>query len=693
MQTSFVKRNMILFAIGWTIMVTAAMSVYLWLDHQYTIDREKVRAQTLLERDLLYRSWGVSKGGIYIKVSDKHQPNPHLAFLPNRDVFLPDGTMLTLTTPSNITQQAFEISNQAGETLSKITALKVFNPSNVPDMWERNAIKQFKQGVKEVFGVDKLHGKSYIRTMRPFVAGKKCIKCHSAQGYNVGQIRGGLSISIPLDPVLAESRQTTYMVTAMFFGLWCMGMVGISLQCRKLKRQTELAVEHERQRDHAETSLYYMTNYDARTNLPNRVLFEERTQSIISQDSNLPQDSNQGNWLTVVMLEMKNFRQLQEMSAESVSDTYLKICAERIASHIHSDDVIARIDENRLIFTLGHHEEQFGICHVFKDILEGLSEPVQLPAGEIFPVAFLGAAFYPNDANDISSLVKMSGAALDRSLEKGEGGFEMYSEMMQSEAVDRISMENSLRKALQDDLFVLHYQPQVDAVTGEVTGAEALLRMQDEKGQLVPPDEFIPVAEESGLIIPIGEWVLRTACIQAVRLQKQTGIKLQMGVNVSARQFSDPALTELVQSILTQTGLAPECLEIEITESTFIGDIDKTIETLTDLKILGVNIALDDFGTGYSSLSYLNRFPIDRLKIDRSFVADIAENEDDRLLVGLIVEMGRKLGLNVIAEGVEDDIQKHLLIGMGCHAMQGFFFGRPLSFEDFCTLFEGLHSH
>ena len=673
-------------------MVAAAMSAYLWLDYQHTIDRVKVRAQTLLERDLLYRSWGVSKGGIYIKVSENHQPNPHLAFLPNRDINLPDGNMLTLITPSNITHEAFELSNQAGETLSKITALKVVNPSNSADAWERDAINQFKQGAKEVSAVDNLHGKQYVRTMRPFVVGKKCVKCHSAQGYDVGQIRGGLSISIPLDPVLAESRQTTYMVIAMFFGLWCMGMVGISLQFRKLKRQTELALEHEQHRDHAETNLYYMTNYDSRTNLPNRVMFEKRMQSIVSQDSNpsqgssLPQDSNQGNWLTVVTLEMKNFRQLQEISSENVGAAYLKICAERIADHVHPEDVIARLDENRLIFTLGHHEEQLGACHVYKDIQESLCEPVQLSSGEVFPVAFMGAAFYPNDASDIASLIKMSGAALDRSLEKGEGGFEMYSEIMQSEVVDRISMENNLRKALQNDLFVLHFQPQIDAVTGEMTGVEALLRMQGENGQLVPPDKFIPVAEESGLIIPIGEWVLRTACMQVVRMQKQTGLALQIGVNVSARQFRDPALPELVEKILTETGLAPGCLEIEITESTFIGDIDKTIETLTDLKIRGVQIALDDFGTGYSSLSYLNKFPIDRLKIDRSFVADISDNKDDRLLVGLIVEMGRKLGLNVIAEGVEDDIQKHLLIGMGCHVMQGFLFARPLAFDDFCDL-------
>jgi EAL domain-containing protein (putative c-di-GMP-specific phosphodiesterase class I) len=209
----------------------------------------------------------------------------------------------------------------------------------------------------------------------------------------------------------------------------------------------------------------------------------------------------------------------------------------------------------------------------------------------------------------------------------------------------------------------------------------------------VPPDEFIPVAEENGLILPIGEWVLQAASIHAVQLKQRFGRVIPVGVNVSAKQFQDPDFVDIVDEVLAIDGMMPEMLEIEITEGTFIEDIGRTIEILTDLKVRNLQIAIDDFGTGYSSLSYLTRFPVDRLKIDRSFITDIVSNEDDRALVGLITEMGRKLGLNVIAEGVEEDIQKHLLIGMGCHAIQGFLFSRALPYEDFCTWAESQNSN
>jgi EAL domain-containing protein (putative c-di-GMP-specific phosphodiesterase class I) len=211
------------------------------------------------------------------------------------------------------------------------------------------------------------------------------------------------------------------------------------------------------------------------------------------------------------------------------------------------------------------------------------------------------------------------------------------------------------------------------------------LRWQHPERGFISPAEFIPIAEENGLILPIGEWVLQTAALQAVRLHQRFKRIIPIGVNVSAKQFQSVDFVDIIDQILTIDGMNPEMLEIEITEGTFIEDIDLTIEILTDLKMRGLEIAIDDFGTGYSSLSYLNKFPIDRLKVDRSFVAEIAANEEDRLLVSLVVEMGRKLGLNVIAEGVEDETQRSLLVAMGCHAIQGFLFSRPLGFDAFCA--------
>jgi EAL domain-containing protein (putative c-di-GMP-specific phosphodiesterase class I) len=272
----------------------------------------------------------------------------------------------------------------------------------------------------------------------------------------------------------------------------------------------------------------------------------------------------------------------------------------------------------------------------------------------------------------------MATAALEGSMVRPESGFKMYSQALQADAMEYMAIETGLREALQKDQLKLNFQPQIDAVTGQVIGAEALLRWTADSGLVVSPAKFIPVAEESGLILPIGSWVMETACRYAVSWYHDTGSYLPVGVNVSAKQFGDPDFVDHIDRVLTETGLPPEFLEIEITEGTFIEDPQKTVEILTDLKVRGLRIALDDFGTGYSSLSYLKKFPIDRLKVDRSFVMDIADDEDDKAIVSLISDISRNLGMEVIAEGVEDTRQREVLMSMGCSAMQGFYYSKPL---------------
>jgi len=266
----------------------------------------------------------------------------------------------------------------------------------------------------------------------------------------------------------------------------------------------------------------------------------------------------------------------------------------------------------------------------------------------------------------------------------------LYCQSLQTVAKNRLDLENALRLALTENGFEVYLQPQVESNSGKLVGAEALLRWNRDGHGFVSPQEFIPVAEESGLILPIGEWVMQKAVMHALRLKQRFGRCIPVGVNVSAKQFQAPSFIDIVDQVLSIEGASPDMLEIEITESTFIEDVGKTIEILTDLKARGLQIAIDDFGTGYPSLSYLNKFPVDRLKIDRSFIMNIMDNEEDRILISLVTELGRKLGLNVIAEGVEDDFQENLLIGMGCHAMQGYLFGRPVPFDEFCNMYKSM---
>ncbi|MDH3998400.1 MAG: bifunctional diguanylate cyclase/phosphodiesterase, partial [Desulfuromonadales bacterium] len=424
------------------------------------------------------------------------------------------------------------------------------------------------------------------------------------------------------------------------------------------------------------------SNYDQRTSLPNRFYFTERLESVISVNDEVK------SWVAVVSFAAANFSRFIETAGEGAGDKFLRICAERISGLVHVEDVIARLDEGRLVFSLAYHQKPFGGSYVLRDLIELLKEPFHFEDEEFYPVPCMGVAFYPNDSENVPSLIKMSTAALERSLERGEGGFELYSESLQAAARKRLTLENKLRQALSKDQFSLHYQPQIDVSSGETVGMEALLRWCDDDGTPIPPDAFIPVAEETGLILPIGEWVLRTACHQTAQWREKLGRDIRIGVNVSARQFCDPFLSELVEDALNSSGLPAECLEIEITEGTFMQDIDRTIEILTDLKVRGVKIAIDDFGTGYSSLNYLKKFPIDRLKIDRSFVTDIARSDDDRIIVSMITGIAKKMSLEVIAEGVEDAEQLAILVDMNCRMVQGYYFSRPLSVETFLAFAE-----
>ena len=684
MNITFLKRYVLLIGIVWSLACAVTLISHLRDDYQQTVRRVQTRARTMLERDILYRDWVASHGGVYVPVSETSLPNPYLEFLPERDIETVDGHQLTLVNPSYMTHLAFEQDNRLGETISKITSIKYLNPDNAPDPWERSALLRLEEGAELVSDVVDIDGQSYVRVLRPFYVEAACLKCHVDQGYHNGDIRGGLSISIPLDSFLSGHWQHNLVSVGLFSLLWFVGLVGVVLLGRKLYAQTGKALESERQLDHAEMSLNFLSNYDRRTNLPNRFKFEEQLQELF------PLVESIGDVVAVTILEVRNYKQIADNFDHHVGDVLFKTMAERLAALLSPDDSIARFGEDRLLFSCRCSDEQLFAQQLLLQLHAEVSKPLKFEGHDFFPVVCMGVAFYPSDDGDARRLVQKSVSALTFSLERKQSGVTLYSQSLQDEAKNRFEIESGLRRALAENSFELYLQPQVDAESGALIGAEALLRWQQKDRGYVSPAEFIPIAEDNGLILPIGEWVLQTASIQAVQLKERFGKIIPVGVNVSDKQFQDPSFVDIIDEVLAIDGMLPEMLEIEITEGTFIEDIDRTIEVLTDLKVRGLQIAIDDFGTGYSSLSYLNRFPVDRLKIDRSFVIDIASNQDDRLLVSLIIDMGRKLGLNVIAEGVEDNVQKHLLIGMGCHAIQGFLFSRPLPFEKFCTWVEGV---
>jgi EAL domain-containing protein (putative c-di-GMP-specific phosphodiesterase class I) len=305
---------------------------------------------------------------------------------------------------------------------------------------------------------------------------------------------------------------------------------------------------------------------------------------------------------------------------------------------------------------------------------------------EVRTTASIGICMYPADAGDEQALMKNADIAMYRAKEDGKNNYKFYSEEMNIHSFEKLALETSLRRGLERNEFLLHYQAKLDLHTGIITGVEALVRWQHPDLGMVPPAQFIPLAEETGLIVPIGKWVLNTACEQVLAWQRQGLPPMRMAVNLSARQFADDNLVEDIEAALRKTGIAPELLELELTESMVIQNTERAGRVLADIKRLGVRLAIDDFGVGYSSLSHLKRFPIDTLKVDRSFIRDIPQDSEDKAITEAIIAMGKSLSLTVVAEGVETLAQQEFLREHACDEMQGFYFSKPIAPDQFAEL-------
>ena len=432
----------------------------------------------------------------------------------------------------------------------------------------------------------------------------------------------------------------------------------------------------------AEIAIQQLTNYDSLTGLPNRMLLEDRLNQAIARAH------REEYCLGVMFLDLDQFKQVNDTLGHTYGDYLLKLVSRRLEHCLRKSDTVARLggDDFIIILTGVRHCEH--ISQVARKILDVLSEPLQLDEHEIFTTASIGIAIYPVDGDAPHLLLKNADIAMYQAKEQGRNAFQFFSREMNYKAEERLLLDNSLRRALERQEFFVLYQPQMNLLTGELIGMEALVRWQHPEMGLVTPDKFIPLAEDSGLIIPIGEWVLKTACRQNKAWHDMGFGPLRVAVNLSGRQFKQERLVESVATILNETGLAPSLLELEITESIIMRNAEETIVTLRRLKEMGISLAIDDFGTGYSSLSYLKHFPIDRLKIDRSFVLDITNDPDDAAIAEAIISMAHSLKLKVTAEGVEQQEQLLFLAQRNCDEMQGYLVSRPISAEEFTILLQ-----
>jgi diguanylate cyclase (GGDEF)-like protein len=420
-----------------------------------------------------------------------------------------------------------------------------------------------------------------------------------------------------------------------------------------------------------ESKLAYQATHDALTDLPNRALYNDRLVQALAHAA------RQGHILAVLFFDLDRFKYINDTLGHDIGDELLKAVAERLKSNLRQEDTLARVggDEFTLILPALHHVD--GAAVVAQNILKALERPFSVSGQELFVSSSIGITFYPFDNNEASVLSKNADTAMYAAKSRGGNNYQFYSEHMNEKASKRLEMERQLRYALERGELLLHYQPQVEASRMRIVGVEALLRWQHPELGLVPPAEFIPLAEETGLIIPISEWVMRTACIQGVAWL-ESGLAVSVGVNLSARQFTQPNLFETIRAILEETGFPPHLLDLELTESVVMQQGSETIAILHQLRQLGVTLSLDDFGTGYSSLSYLQQFPIDTLKIDRSFVQNITGKAGDGTLAAAIIAMAHSLRMKVIGEGVESAEQLAFLRARQCQMIQGYYFSKPL---------------
>ena len=434
------------------------------------------------------------------------------------------------------------------------------------------------------------------------------------------------------------------------------------------------------ERKRAEQQIEYQAYHDALTGLANRRLFQEHLTLALA----LAQ--RRDGLLAVLFLDLDAFKIINDSLGHSIGDSLLRVVAMRLKTHVREGDVVARVGGDEFTVVLQELKKKEDIPAIAQKILRAIADPVDVDGHRLYITASIGIAVFPDDGSDAETLLKNADNAMYRAKSEGRNTYEMSTEEMSRSMQERLTLESGLHQAMERNEFEVFYQPQIDIQSMKIVGMEALLRWRHPDRGLILPGSFLSVAEERGHIVLIGDWVLRTACLQAKMFRDAGFPSFRVAVNLSARQFREQTLVDSIESALRQSGLDPHCLELEITESVAMENVDLTQKQLTRLRRAGITIAIDDFGMGHSSLSYLKRFPIDALKIDRNFVEDLPERIEDAAIVRSVIELAQGLNLRVVAEGVETKQQLDFLRAQNCREVQGFYFGFPVPPAEFQKL-------
>jgi diguanylate cyclase (GGDEF)-like protein len=434
----------------------------------------------------------------------------------------------------------------------------------------------------------------------------------------------------------------------------------------------QIQAARQRERVEHEAKLAYQTYYDSLTGLPNRVSFLERLDEAISRAK------REKKFISIMFVGIDRFKLVNDSLGHAAGDAVLCEVRNRLQGVIRESDLLFRLaGDGFMVLTESTHSPE-GLAHLAQRVLDVVSEPLVINEHNIAVTASAGISLFPRDGGDVEKLLSNADAAKNIAKQSGGNQYQFYTSEMNAEAMKRLAYESALQRALAKNEFVLHYQPRVSNISGEIVGMEALLRWQRETGELVPPFEFIPILEERDLIVEVGAWVLRTALLQVKDWLEQGYPPVRVSVNVSSRQFRNEHFVDSVRDIIKEVGIGADYLELELTESLLVDNTRDAIDVMQRLKDLGIKLSIDDFGTGYSSLSYLKLLPIDFLKIDRSFITDVTSNEKDAAIVSTITTLASELKIGVVAEGIETQGQWELLKTKHCHELQGYFFSKPI---------------
>ncbi|MDB5762137.1 MAG: hypothetical protein JWQ21_1132 [Herminiimonas sp.] len=545
---------------------------------------------------------------------------------------------------------------------------------------------------KPIWRFEQQNEKKVLRYLRADAASQmSCVACHNAyekrpeiialrnaSGIPLGkqwrqhQLLGALSITIPLDKVEYVAAEQIHETTILIFVTLLASLLAISWFIYKLAKQESSLRNTVDQLVNSEQHMLHLATHDALTGLPNRNLLQDRIQQALIQARRNKSRS------AVLFVDLDRFKTINDSLGHEVGDLLLKEVAARLVSGVRSEDTVARQGGDEFIILLPDilHAQSAGI--VAQTLLADLMAPYQINGKQLRTSASIGIAVFPDDGEDVETLLKNSDTAMYHAKMAGRNNCQFFAPAMNQQAEEKHSLGTDLHHALERNELLLHFQPIVDINSGKIAGMEALLRWQHPEQGMIPPLKFIPLAEETGLIVPIGEWVLRSACKHLKEWQDQDYDVCRVAINLSSIQFRQKNLVETIARILDETGADPHLIELEITESLLMKNTDEVVETLRKLSDMGLEISIDDFGTGYSSLNYLKRFPIDTLKIDRSFVTDIASDPDDATIVRAIIALAHSLHMKVIAEGVEDAAQLEFLREHACDEYQGYYFSKPV---------------